>query len=48
MSSSAAPAAPLTQLACVVVDDNEMNRLLLEHYVGITEGLRWPELLPMA
>jgi two-component system LytT family response regulator len=39
MSSSAAPAASLAQLACVVVDDNEMNRLLLEHYVGITEGL---------
>jgi two-component system LytT family response regulator len=39
MSSSAAPAAPFAQLACIVVDDNEMNRLLLEHYVGITEGL---------
>jgi two-component system LytT family response regulator len=31
--------APLSQLTCVVVDDNEMNRLTLEHYVGITEGL---------
>jgi two-component system LytT family response regulator len=39
MSSSAAATVPLAQLACVVVDDNEMNRLLLEHYVGITEGL---------
>ncbi|MEJ7659269.1 MAG: LytTR family DNA-binding domain-containing protein [Hymenobacter sp.] len=26
-------------LACLVVDDNEMNRLTLEHYVTITEGL---------
>jgi two-component system LytT family response regulator len=32
-------AAPLSELTCVVVDDNEMNRLTLEHYVGITEGL---------
>jgi two-component system LytT family response regulator len=39
MSSPANAAAPLSQLACVVVDDNEMNRLTLEHYVGITEGL---------
>ena len=39
MVSSANAAAPLAQLACVVVDDNEMNRLTLEHYVGITEGL---------
>lgn len=33
------PTAPLAKLTCVVVDDNEMNRLTLEHYVGITEGL---------
>jgi two-component system LytT family response regulator len=39
MSSSASAPALLTQLACVVVDDNEMNRLTLEHYVGMTEGL---------
>lgn len=39
MTSLAAAPAPLVPLACVVVDDNEMNRLLLEHYVGITEGL---------
>ncbi|MGI4762861.1 MAG: LytR/AlgR family response regulator transcription factor [Janthinobacterium lividum] len=39
MSSSTSAAAPLVQLACVVVDDNEMNRLALEHYVSITEGL---------
>ena len=39
MSSSATATASLAQLACVVVDDNEMNRLALEHYVGITEGL---------
>jgi two-component system LytT family response regulator len=39
MSSSANAAAPFSQLACVVVDDNEMNRLTLEHYVGMTEGL---------
>ncbi len=32
-------AAALPQLACVVVDDNEMNRLMLEHYVNITDGL---------
>lgn len=39
--SAAATATPtsLASLACVVVDDNEMNRLTLEHYVGITEGL---------
>ena len=37
--NSATPAAPLAQLTCVVVDDNEMNRLTLEHYVGITDGL---------
>ena len=29
----------LSLLACVVVDDNEMNRLALEHYVSITNGL---------
>ncbi len=39
MSSSATAAVPLAQLACVVVDDNEMNRLALEHYVAITDGL---------
>jgi DNA-binding LytR/AlgR family response regulator len=39
MSSSASATAPIAQLGCVVVDDNEMNRLTLEHYVGITEGL---------
>ncbi|QKG57571.1 response regulator transcription factor [Hymenobacter sp. BRD128] len=39
MSSSANTVVPLSQLACVVVDDNEMNRLTLEHYVSITEGL---------
>lgn len=33
------PVAPLAELTCVVVDDNEMNRLTLEHYVGITDGL---------
>jgi len=30
---------PLTPLACVVVDDNEMSRLMLQHYVDITDGL---------
>lgn len=39
MNASAGAASPLAQLACVVVDDNEMNRLALEHYVGMTEGL---------
>jgi DNA-binding LytR/AlgR family response regulator len=39
MSVSASATAPIAQLACVVVDDNEMNRLTLEHYVGMTEGL---------
>jgi two-component system LytT family response regulator len=39
MSSSATATVPLAQLACVVVDDNEMNRLALEHYVRITDGL---------
>lgn len=29
----------LAPLACVVVDDNEMNRLTLEHFVAITQGL---------
>lgn len=37
--STTAAAVSLIQLACVVVDDNEMNRLTLEHYVSITEGL---------
>jgi len=40
--STATPIAeptPLPSLACVVVDDNEMSRLMLEHYVDITEGL---------
>ena len=37
---TATPAATaLLPLACLVVDDNEMNRLALEHYVTITEGL---------
>ena len=39
----ATPPTPLTRvlppLTCLVVDDNEMNRLTLEHYVTITEGL---------
>jgi two-component system LytT family response regulator len=26
-------------MTCVVVDDNEMSRLMLEHYVDITEGM---------
>ena len=26
-------------LVCVIADDNEMNRLMLEHYIDITEGL---------
>ncbi|NML66207.1 response regulator transcription factor [Hymenobacter sp. RP-2-7] len=26
-------------LACVIADDNEMNRLTLEHYIGMTDGL---------
>lgn len=29
----------LLPLACVIADDNEMNRLTLEHYVAMTEGL---------
>lgn len=39
--SATATATPtsLASLACVVVDDNEMNRLTLEHYVSITDGL---------
>jgi two-component system LytT family response regulator len=39
MSSSTSATAPLAPLACVVVDDNEMNRLTLEHYVAVTDGL---------
>ena len=46
MHPTATPAAcniplipTLPPLACLVVDDNEMNRLTLEHYVTITEGL---------
>ncbi len=35
----AAPLTALLPLTCVVVDDNEMNRLMLEHFVTITEGL---------
>ncbi|MGI4739492.1 MAG: LytR/AlgR family response regulator transcription factor [Janthinobacterium lividum] len=29
----------ITPLACAVVDDNEMSRLMLQHYVDITDGL---------
>lgn len=29
----------LLPLTCVIADDNEMNRLTLEHYIGMTEGL---------
>lgn len=39
MPAVTATPTSLPPLACVVVDDNEMNRLALEHYVGITEGL---------
>ncbi|GAA4374786.1 LytTR family DNA-binding domain-containing protein [Hymenobacter koreensis] len=35
-------------LRCVVVDDNEINRLTLEHYVGLTEDLELVASLPDA
>ena len=38
-TTTPAAATPLAPLACVVVDDDEMSRLLLEHYVAITDGL---------
>ncbi|WBA43954.1 LytR/AlgR family response regulator transcription factor [Hymenobacter canadensis] len=39
MSSLSPAASALRPLTCVVADDNEMNRLALAHYVGITAGL---------
>lgn len=39
MNTTTADPTPLASLACVVVDDNEMSRLMLEHYVDITDGL---------
>ena len=38
-TSTTAEPGVLASLACVVVDDNEMSRLMLEHYVDITDGL---------
>ncbi|GAB2966605.1 LytTR family DNA-binding domain-containing protein [Hymenobacter coalescens] len=35
-------------MRCVIVDDNEINRLTLEHYVGLTEGLELVASLPDA
>ncbi|GAB3672074.1 LytTR family DNA-binding domain-containing protein [Hymenobacter agri] len=35
-----------TPLACVIVEDNEMNRLTLEHFVSITPGLTLQAALP--
>jgi two-component system LytT family response regulator len=45
ISTISAPAA-LLPLTCVVVDDNEMNRLTLEHFVNITEGLTLTNAFP--
>lgn len=36
MSVAAVPPAPLR---CVVIDDDEINRLTLEHYISLTSGL---------
>ena len=36
MSSATTPANPLR---CVVIDDDEINRLTLEHYISLTSGL---------
>jgi DNA-binding LytR/AlgR family response regulator len=32
-------AAPTASLRCVVIDDDEINRLTLEHYISLTSGL---------
>lgn len=36
----------LLPLTCVIVDDNEMSRLALEHFVALTPGLRLTATLP--
>ena len=37
---------PLPSLTCLIVDDNEMNRLTLAHYVDMTPGLCLAAALP--
>lgn len=38
--------ADLRSLTCVIVDDNEMSRLALEHFVALTPGLALAASLP--
>ncbi|GAB3854690.1 LytTR family DNA-binding domain-containing protein [Hymenobacter terrigena] len=38
--------ADLPPLTCVIVDDNEMSRLALEHFVALTPGLELAASLP--
>ena len=38
--------ADLRPLTCVIVDDDEMSRLALEHFVGLTPGLELAATLP--
>jgi two-component system LytT family response regulator len=38
--------ADLRPLTCVIVDDNEMSRLALEHFVALTPGLELAATLP--
>ena len=38
--------ADLTPLTCVIVDDNEMSRLALEHFVALMPGLELAATLP--
>lgn len=38
--------ADLRSLTCVIVDDNEMSRLALEHFVALTPGLELAASLP--
>ncbi|GAB2854019.1 LytR/AlgR family response regulator transcription factor [Hymenobacter ruber] len=38
--------ADLLPLTCVIVDDNEMSRLALEHFVALTPGLELAATLP--
>lgn len=46
MSASTPAAAPSVRLSCAVIDDDEINRLTLEHYIGLTDSLRLVASLP--
>lgn len=39
-------ATPTAPLRCVIIDDDEINRLTLEHYISLTDGLILTASLP--